>query len=618
MNPFGTSRVDSPFQEHTDLKSLFSEQFMRLKSLVREIASDPNHQSTGVVLAGNPGSGKTHLIMRLAREMIAANRILFIRQPNNPESILYHIYSRMLESLVERVPGTSYTQIQYLLARSFSNIIINVIKQLKNPSENMKSMEALLSQSHLNIYRGLGGDDTETRRKNWKFIEKRTLEWWGDTHGFGGQGSSIVKALIKYCSYSDIGRREMIRKWLAGHELSETELKSTGLENRGESTGFEAFAIEAIRVLGKLSIEDEPLIVVFDQLEGLKYNEELLISFGEAVKELFTHIPNTLMIFNLFPERWEAYSAVFNPSVVERIGQNTVFLNTPSKNEMKEILACRAREASIDISSLFTEEEMDKISNGESIRKVLNNASDYFRFKKDKIPLPQPLSSFKDQILMEIRHIKEEISWLKKHLNLSVPAFQETGNTEKIKKILESYRKYEASEYEKHSIINDADDAGKLQVMLRAMGRGTQLKAGPMKKGRKAVPENIMVRTSSRKTTVTGFLHIKGNSFTSRLKNFNDLAENHPESWFQLFRDERQEKITSKVAMQEILRLNNHEKGSFIIMERENRILFESLYRLVTDIQNRDVDMDIEDAIKVIKKLYSDYWLIRLLDAGQK
>ncbi|MBF0200622.1 MAG: hypothetical protein HQK66_04790, partial [Desulfamplus sp.] len=244
---------------------------------------------------------------------------------------------------------------------------------------------------------------------------------------------------------------------------------------------------------------------------------------------------------------------------------------------------------------------------------VLNNASDYYRLKKDKIPLPQPLISFKDQILMELRHLKDEISRLKKHLNMSIPAFQESGHFEKVKKLLQTYASIAEKSYGDSSFVSDADDAGKLQVMLRAMGRGTQLKAGPMKKGRKSLPENVMVRTGSRKTTVTGFLHIKGNAFTSRLKNFNDLAVGHPDSWFRIFRDERLEKITSKVAMQEILRLNSHEKGGFIMMDRENRILFESLYRLVTDIQNRDVEMDLEDAVKVIKKLHSEYWMIKLL-----
>lgn len=612
-NPFGSTRVDSPFQTHADVPSLFSDQFMRLKSLVHEIAADPNHQSRGIVMLGSPGSGKTHLIMRLAGEMISSNRILFIRQPNNPDAVFYHIYARMLESLVERVPGTNYTQIQYLLAKSFSSIIIHEIGKLDKPSDAMASMESLLSQSHLNIYRGLGGDDTETRRKNWRFIERRTLEWWGNTHGFGGEGAAIVKALIKYCSYSDIGRREIIRKWLTGNTLSDSELRSTGLENRADTIGLEGFAVEAIRVLGKLSIEDEPLILVFDQLEGLKYNEALLVNFGEAIKELFTHIPNTLMIFNLFPERWQAYAALFDPSVVERISQNSIVLNTPSKDEMRKILSCRADEADIDLFSLFAEDEIRQIVDGESIRAVLNSASDYYRLKKDGIPLPQPVRSVTDRLFMEIRQIKEEISWLKSQMDVASPLLQEGGNRDRVTKLFEGYLLAAKRSYNAPQAINDADDAGKLQVMLRALGKGYQLKTGPMKKGKKAVPENVMVRDSHGKTTVTGFLNIKGNPFTTRLKNFNALVESHPNIHFQLIRDEREEPITAKVASQELIRLDQFRNGSFITMDRENRIRFDALYHFITDIQNRDIEMDLHDAAVAIKTMFDDYWLIRLL-----
>ena len=43
----------------------------------------------------------------------------------------------------------------------------------------------------------------------------------------------------------------------------------------------EAFSLEAIAVLGKLSLLDEPIIIVFDQLEGLglSHNKQLLLEF---------------------------------------------------------------------------------------------------------------------------------------------------------------------------------------------------------------------------------------------------------------------------------------------------------------------------------------------------
>jgi len=117
-NPFSNSRVDTPFQNHTDLKEIFYDEFERLKSLIADIKNDvENHQSQGVVVTGEPGAGKTHLMMRLAKERLKSNRLLFIRQPNNINSVLYHIYSRVLESFVEQVPNSPYSQVEHLLAQ---------------------------------------------------------------------------------------------------------------------------------------------------------------------------------------------------------------------------------------------------------------------------------------------------------------------------------------------------------------------------------------------------------------------------------------------------------------------------------------------------------------------
>lgn len=62
-------------------------------------------------------------MMRLAKDLLTKNRLLFIRQPNNPDTVLFHTYSRILESLIQIVPNSIHTQIEYLLANSFSEII---------------------------------------------------------------------------------------------------------------------------------------------------------------------------------------------------------------------------------------------------------------------------------------------------------------------------------------------------------------------------------------------------------------------------------------------------------------------------------------------------------------
>ena len=270
-NPFSSSRVDTPFQNHIDFKEIYAQEFAGLKALLQHIKADSNHQSLGSVVIGEAGSGKTHLMMRLAQELLPRHRLLFIRQPNHPETVLYHIYSRILESFVEVVPQYRYGQLEYLLAKSFSQIVIKTLLAKPKLSKKDEAFIELLSADHLNIYNAmLGQEGSDKKRNNWQFIEKKTLAWWQTHYGFSGYASTIIRGLIKYCYYTDPHKRTCIKRWLAGQYLETQALTEMQLYSWEESLSLEAFALEAIAVLGKLSIIDEPLLMIFDQLEGLK------------------------------------------------------------------------------------------------------------------------------------------------------------------------------------------------------------------------------------------------------------------------------------------------------------------------------------------------------------
>ncbi|MCK5542432.1 MAG: ATP-binding protein [Desulfobacterales bacterium] len=618
VNPFGVSRVDNPFQDHVDLKTLFSNQFTRLKSIIDEISDDKNHQSKGVIIAGEPGAGKTHLIMRLAKDLINSNRILFIRQPNNPEAIFYHIYARVVESLIQKVPNTPYTQIEYLLAKSFSKIFIDDVLKQKKPLPKMLAMKQMLEKDHLNLLRRLGNaDNDEKRLKNWRAIEKRTLEWWGSTHGWGF-GATVVRALVKYCSYPDFSRREIVRKWLIGLELSKYEIRKTDLENRDEKISTEEFALEAIAVLGRLSIQDEPLILVFDQLEGLKYNEELLMKFGENIKELFTHIPNCVIIFNFFPDRWEEYSNIFDESIVQRMSKDIIALNTPSKKEMMDLLNFRAKTYNIDISKIISREDFIIILQGISIRNVLNNASDYYKFRKEGIPLPQKIKNpagFDNKLIEEIDNLKQQISWIRQYLNIEALSDSEQKEMTEINVILKAYEENATNDYEKYLIVSDSDDTGKVNIIVKTLMDDNLIDTSKTRMGRKKLPEHVMLKDINNKNIVIGFLHIDGKSFSSRIKNFNSVVWENPNTMFYIFRDKRAPKIHSKKSLNEIKWLNSSDNGNLRTLHKEDRIRFEVIYKIITDIQNRELDINIESAIKVIKHLYNDFWLLKLIDS---
>ena len=213
-NPFSGSRVDTPFQNHPDYLDTYHQQFITLESILKDIKFDSNRQSKGAVVIGEPGSGKTHLMMRLAQARLSSNRLLFIRQPNNASSVLYHIYSRILESLVEKV-GT-FTQLDYLIINSFDKIVANLSNLTKKDEEILKA----LKDDNINA---LGGEETYTKRENWNRIHKRINEWWVKNYSSGGFSLSILRGIIKYCRYTDYNYKNIATRWLAGQTLSEEE-----------------------------------------------------------------------------------------------------------------------------------------------------------------------------------------------------------------------------------------------------------------------------------------------------------------------------------------------------------------------------------------------------------
>ena len=642
INPFSSSRVDNPFQDHLDLKSIHQDQFERLKWIITDIKQDKNHQSKGTVVIGEPGSGKTHLMMRLAKELLKINRLLFIRCPNNRDSVLFHIYSRILESFVERIPETGYTQLETLLAHSF----VKLISQTGFISLTQKDQEiiTILKSNPLEIYEKLGAEGSGKKLDYWRHIEKRTDDWWMSEYGLAGYASQIIKGIIKYCSYSKPHLKKLVARWLAAEELSNVELEAIGLENWNEEMSKEAFSLEAISVFSKLSLLDEPLIIIFDQLEalGLKHHEQLLFAFGEAIKEIFTHVPNSLVILNLFPDRWEQFKSMFDGAIIDRVSQNQLYLQRPSDQYLTEILNAKIESVGLSTEKIFSPIELETILNHSSIRAILNSASDHYHHKVHGVPLPTKtkLVRINPSELQETNEqsLETRITNLENNLQQFTTVFQKIGQAllefnfdhesdtvetfekkrdqeiqeTKIEKFIRQNRPLLEEEYDKLQIINDSDDLGKFLEIAEAFKIQSNYTIDCLRLGKKKIPENCVIQYSNQSIAVA-FLQLDGSTFTSRIKNFNELVINHREINFQLWRDARKNNITGKVGKDEIEMLNNSHHGRFLIMEKGDRIEFELIYKLITDVHNRDLEIELDEVLSSIILLFKDSWIIKIL-----
>jgi DNA polymerase III epsilon subunit-like protein len=665
-NPFSSSRVDTPFQNHLDLKEVYHAEYETLKSIIDDIKRDPNQQSKGAVVIGEPGSGKTHLMMRLTKELLKTNRLLFIRQPNNANAVLHHTYARILESFAEHIPDTQHTQLDQLLANSF----VKILKSIEEVTTAQKGKQILsaLEQNSLSLYSRIGSEGTQRNRESWQYIERHITRWWTSHYTAAGYSAAILQGILKFCSYTEPRKKEMVRRWLAASEIPEEEASNIGLENWQDEMSREEFSLEAIAAFGKLSRLDEPLIIIFDQLEGLSDKPTLLTSFGSAVKEILTHVPNSLIILNLFPDRWQQFQQFFDGSVVERVSQYEVHLKRPDSNKLRDILSIKAQSVGLDLDELFERAELDNILSQNSIRAVLNRAAAYYRYKASDIPLPANASApstpaSNTSIEARLYRLENEFDALKKALGgitallqplseegipianvttfqpptapipiaeLSVPSVPSTelkpskqaassSSIEDISpdEIVADYLLQKQEELERDydarpHIINDTDDLGKLSEIVGAFQLLQQIDIEQMVLGKKALPEHLQI-TISERTFSIGFLNVSGNSFTHRIRNFNQLVSSYPKTKFRLSRDAREPQIKGNVSKDEIEKLNHVPNGTFAIMDKADRIHFELAYNLIVDIRNRDVDADMATALRVLATKLGSYWLTSIL-----
>lgn len=407
--------------------------------------------------------------------------------------------------------------------------------------------------------------------------------------------------------------------------MSAEEAELVGLPNWGEDLSQEAFSLEAISVLAKLSILDEPLIIIFDQLEGLglSHNREILLNFGEAIKEIFTHVPNSLIILNMFPDRWEQFQASFDNSIIGRVSQYQIHLRQPDEVELKAILQVKLQAVDVPLELLFSCEDLEDILGQQPIRAVLNRAADYYNYRVRQIPLPSVKENLhkkdsKEQLQQQLLILQQQQEQLTQAFMTLVQAIQEPGSVDLTalcqqflpeppkptsNNIIDYLTRKKAEleqQYSNLPIISDYDDMGKLKTIAEAFNHIKPIRLTQYRLGKRVLPEHIVVETDN-KNYVMGFLQVdpSTSSFTSRITNFNELVSLHPHDRFGIFRDERLTEVKGRVARERIAQLNNSPNGKFKLFNKHDRISLDLTYQTIIDIQNRDLDVDLESALKV-------------------
>jgi hypothetical protein len=108
--PAFLDRINTPWDHVPDLEEYNRHAYKRvvraLKELSRTRAGEGQSNAQGMLVLGEAGTGKTHLLMRVARNLSDSNHVLFVRKPNNEDAVAQHVWANVVSSLTRSLPDS--------------------------------------------------------------------------------------------------------------------------------------------------------------------------------------------------------------------------------------------------------------------------------------------------------------------------------------------------------------------------------------------------------------------------------------------------------------------------------------------------------------------------------
>jgi hypothetical protein len=521
--PSFLDRVNTPWDRVPDFEEYNKNAYNRILRVLRALSqvgserTEPNSQ--GILILGEAGTGKTHLLMRVARNLASTNHILFIRKPNNEEAVAQHIWANVVSSLARTLPASvnARSQLDDLLAHVFSRVLIPEFQQdirEDKDAEQKQRWVSRLQEDPYHLFSMLG--EGERRQENLDRIRRRTLRFLKFTHPDVDQ--TIAHVLITYCFVAREDRKRVLLTWLSGQDVDETEAKDLGLPTSWvtmDETSSEAStsqqreeqALRAIRTVGILSTYYQPLILAFDQLEGLRDNVRLTQNWGDVVREIFTMAPNFLVITCIFPSLWETwFQPTLDQSVSERIAQQTVTLEVFGPQHGLKLLSTHL-EQSFTKHRLptsiypFTETDVERLClDARSPRNFIQAARSEFQAWLDGIEVHDPDKASQKQKVVSLADIDDV---LKAALN----QFEVAG------------RKSFASE-----MLLEQDFFGRMKNMVDTLLTASNISLELTKAtcGSFVMPPNFVIKHPATNTSICcAIMNSEGTAFAARIRNLN-------------------------------------------------------------------------------------------------
>jgi hypothetical protein len=336
LNPFLQDRVDSPWQERFyDYPQINKLAFERCQQDIRAVQQ--GQQSRGLLLHGEPGSGKTHLLQRLRLATQRDPRTWFIYIPPFPSPgrfwrhLLQHFFydvcqrSKMPEGMtivpreslsLEEGPGQGpLTQIEEALTRHLMGRPLSSTGELARLWRDVCIQDSPGPTLFKRLERTFG-----------RLIVELRLD------------PDVMRVLRHYVTWN---HRSIAYAYLLGRDLPESDL---GLLGVNQSLDDEDRAKEAVLSFCRLAGTAFTIIVAFDQLEGLQLTLDDLDSlrtFSVHAVSLMAESSNLLILSAVQTYFIDILKKAVHKPSYDRLAQSESVMTLLSRDTAKRLIEFR-------------------------------------------------------------------------------------------------------------------------------------------------------------------------------------------------------------------------------------------------------------------------------------
>lgn len=274
-NPFRASVVADPWKSaEADVPDIHGAAFRECCEAVEHVRGSGS--SAGLLIHGQAGSGKTHLLARLRQRLASGGRnpdlgeqtqvFVSVRLATSPARIWRHVRRQLVDDLLRHTPD-GLSQLEHVLAA-----------RLAAAGEGAGD---------------LGGW--------WEYMrEERPDDLHALLYGLSVDVQADDALVTVLGHVVGLRHRREARSWLRGELLSEEALEKLGLAASGEENdGAEDGSKNVVLSLCRIAGAQIPIVFCFDQIEALDLSADGpagLVAFGSLVAELHDVGQNAVLI----------------------------------------------------------------------------------------------------------------------------------------------------------------------------------------------------------------------------------------------------------------------------------------------------------------------------------